>query len=457
MASELSLVKTLLRLVPETNIIPGQYIACTDSTRAFYDISDGVRIEVNFSIEAQLVPDYITDRVLGKVYYLEPVQRFYVYEATGFRRIFTNEEADALYGSYSMVPFTMENQITGMKLAPRTLASCVYTSSGESVEALIANTYRLGNYVALTKINYSGTSSVLIPFPFDEYFAGGNIMDVYLNGIRLNRQSDYTISADGMLVFLDPSNIRVNDVVTFDFTFNSTNISGSERYQTVIEGGYITKYSIPTNRLASTTSSYLIDDASTVATAAAVNGVYNKLNDKIDDIATNYRGVYKTVSSGTGDTIVLTIPDINLQDGTEINVKLTRNLNNNAVVRLNTLAETIVYVNGTRATGLYKKGDYICLVYSAEQNAYNVKLYCDYKITTHSYATRVDANLGIIPFYIPQYLPGITTLRVYQNNLRLFDDINYVVYDNTIRLLDYTTNDGDLFVFEVDTVEKYYL
>ena len=48
MASELSLVKTLLRLVPETNIVPGQYIACTDSTRAFYDISDGVRIEVNF-------------------------------------------------------------------------------------------------------------------------------------------------------------------------------------------------------------------------------------------------------------------------------------------------------------------------------------------------------------------------------------------------------------------------
>ena len=116
-----------------------------------------------------------------------------------------------------------------------------------------------------------------------------------------------------------------------------------------------------------------------------------------------------------------------------------------------------VYVNGTRATGLYKKGDYICIVYSAEQNAYNVKLYCDYKITTHSYSVKTGPTLGIIPFYIPQYLPGITTLKVYQNNLRLFDDINYVVYDNTIRLLDYVTNDGDLFVFEVDTIEKYYL
>ena len=402
METELSLVKTNIKSVSHTPIVAGQYIYCTDSVRAFYDVSDNSRIEVLFSIEDKVVPDYIIDRVINKVYYLEPVHRFYVYETTGFRRIITNKEADAIYGSYGLIPFTMEEQLTGIKLAPRTLASCVYTAKGESVESLIANTYRLGNMIMLSKITANNIPSIPIPFPFTDYFIGGNLMEVYYNGIRINKDSDYLVSDEDSLVFLSPINVRANDVVTFDFKFNSTNTSSSERYQTVIEGGYLTNKSVSIDKLEKITDSYLLNDNTIVATAAAVNAAYNKVNDRISEIITEYKGSYKTESAGTSDILQLSIPNINLQDGTEINVKLSKDLNNEAVCRLNTNSDVPIYINGTRATGLYKKGDYICLVYSAIQNCYNIKLYCDYKITTYFYSIAVNENENIIPFYIPQ-------------------------------------------------------
>ena len=80
MSTELSLAKTLLKFVPDMELQPGQYIYCTDCNRAFYDIRDNIRIEVDLVIVAVITVDDITDRVDRRVYYMEPARRFVVWD-----------------------------------------------------------------------------------------------------------------------------------------------------------------------------------------------------------------------------------------------------------------------------------------------------------------------------------------------------------------------------------------
>ena len=147
-----------------------------------------------------------------------------------------------------MVPFTMRNQVTGMNLAPRTLASAVYTSTGESVEALIANSYRLGYKTADIVAPYNGYNMMQIPYPFQDYVQPGNVMELYFNGLRLNEDKDFIVQ-NTTLKILDPEKVNEGDIFTFIFTYNSTNVSANPQRQMVIEGGYITRHSIPTDRL----------------------------------------------------------------------------------------------------------------------------------------------------------------------------------------------------------------
>ena len=459
MSTELSLAKTLLKFVPDMELQPGQYIYCTDCNRAFYDIRDNIRIEVDLVIVAVITVDDITDRVDKRVYYMEPARRFVVWDDDHheFRTLNTSTDADAVYGSYGMVPFTMRSQVTGMNLAPRTLASAVYTSTGESVEALIANSYRLGYKTISIVAPYDGYNMMQIPYPFQDYVQPGNVMELYHNGLRLNEDKDYVVEGLALRI-LDQHYVYAGDTLTFIFTYNSTNVSSSPQRQMVIEGGYITRHSIPTDRLESVTDSYTLGLSDTVATSKALTDAYTRVNERIDRLETDYKGSYYATAGGTSDIVTVVIPEMPpLQDGTEINVKLTKNLNNGAVLRLNTDENRPIFVNGTRTTGVYRAGELITLVYNLDINAFLVKLYGDYKITTYYYHTRAQGNESIIQFAIPKYVPGITTLRVYQNNLRLFDTINYTVKDNAIRLLEYTAEAGDIFSFEVDVVEKYCL
>lgn len=455
MSTELSLAKTLLKFVPEMATKPGQYIYCTDDTRAFYDIRTNIRIEVDLVIVEVISVDDITEKVDKQVYYMEPARRFVVYDEPNdqFKTLNNSDEADAVYGSYGLVPFTMRNQITGMNLAPRTLASAVYTSYGESVEAILANSYRLGHKCANITAPYDGYDLMEVPYPFDDYAQPGNVTEVYLDGLLLTEGVDYEIN-DSILRIIDPSKVHEGDLITFVFTYNATDVPITPQRQMVIEGGYITRSSIPTSKLEKVSDSITEPLSDTVASSKAVNDVYTTLSERIAELEELYKGNYYATAGGNADVIEVSIPGYTETNGTTINVKLTQNLNNGAAIKVNELNNKYIYVNGTQTTGIYQAGQFITLVYDAAEDRYNVKLYTDYKIGTYYYHTRAVGGEAYISFAIPKYIPGVTTLRVYQNNLRLFDTINYTVKDNAIRLLDYTANPGDIFSFEVDVVEQ---
>lgn len=504
----LKLVKTMTKYVSETSIEPGQFIYCTDTYRCFYDTGTNARIEIDFEYNTEAFnTSEINNRKRNKVYYLENVHNFYIYEGIAFVKLTSINQTDSYFGVDNLVPFTMSNPMTGMKLAPRTLASAVYTSTGESVEDLLVKGYRLETSVVNVLIEYNRQEIIKIPYPFTPFDVMGNHMDVFYNGFRLNEGYDYSIElkivenpAEGedafynVLKILETSIIKANDIFTFVFTYNAETVRSSENYNTVIDGGYLANNTVPTKKLAKVTDNINVSNSDTLVTAKALNKLYNKMlelykitkntNMYVTEFtwdATNHKFVLATQDDSSITQEITELPISTIRGSTySFRITATNNIvdrsysiippNNEFFSDENSGME--VFYNGIRINrnddyiidtdnniftipdGIeIEEGDLVTLnyIYNSMPDAGNITVVEDSKVVPSNNVH----NIYLVPPYEGFFEDSNNITEVYYNGIKINNQSDYTIEDNFIKISNaVTTYEGDiisiLFIYNKD-------
>ena len=457
MAANLSLIKTYTNELSTYVISIGQFIYCTDSKRTFYDVQSTVRLEIEFTLVnayEELTPNA---SVLNMVYCTESDNKFYKYDinTNTFIELTTPDEVGELYDVYKLTPFTIEAPINGVKLAPRTLASSVYTSTGETVEEALQMIYKTVRIVTDVPVTEPYQKDFEINIPFEGYFENGNILDVYLNGILLD-SSDYTIESniEGAKLILDSSiEVHPDDALKYNFIYNSLVNNQDEKRIVALDAEYLANGSISTKKLKNISDSTNLDDSTSVASSKAVYDVHASLLDKINSATPMKTYLAKVSNVSTTINIVATATDFDLVDGVEVIVRMNSNMGDKATINISGNGDIPILVNGTTTTSKLVKNEVVSMIYNANANTFDVKI-ADYKVVRYNYNITTTANKTTVDFVIPKYILGVTPLTVYQNNLRLFEGVNYILKGNKIELINYTTEENDLFYFEIEKIER---
>ena len=431
----------------------GQFVYCPDATRAFYDAQTDVRIEIDF-VAANTLEDLVPDESIpNMVYFTRNDSKFYKHNTYKFIELVTSEDVGELYDMYKLTPFTIESTLDGVKLAPRTLANSVYTETGETVEErlqYIYKTVRMITDVAVTT-NYQKVFNITIPF--DGYFENGNILDVYLNGILLD-EADYSIDVTaGRLTLSDDVEVHTDDALKYNFIYNAYVNTQDEKRIIALDASYLADGSITVRKIKHVSNSINLDDANSLATSKAVYDLHASLIDKINEIAPTRSYLGEATEDSYSTNLITKIQNFELNDSTEIFIRIPMDMEDNATITINNMDPIPIMVNGTVITSKLDKEQVVSLVYNATNEYFNVKI-CDYKVVSYNYRVTMPAGETKIPFDIPKFVKGETLLHVYQNNLRLFAGVNYILRDNEIELINYTTDEDDFFYFEVEVVER---
>lgn len=475
--------------LPIFTITPGNIYVCIVSTNNYvyyYDANETSRIKsAKFKYEpncASLEDLKLLPHSQSGIIYITSDGGFFIYDdiAKSWSSVEYLHEVSTLLGIYdTLMPATAYNyDVNGIKVnyAFKTVASAVYTSNGDTVENAIRQISKSHIITAEVICTADGQTEFVIPYPEpftkETFLPQGNSFIIFI-GSTLVDMRRYTISEDNSkLIFTDGTFIKKDRNLVFIFIYNTTLTPQSTEIVVAIDGNDIVNNSIPTKKLALTTTSYNVNNPSVVATASSVYNAVQYLLNKLDTIDPN-KIVYAMTTGSSEEskktTYFINVPGWTLSDGAFLNLKLHAPMFNNALLS----------VNGGLAAPIYKDfdnpikavdvdTDAICLYYNAEQNRYYITSGLTRSLNHYNYVyTAPTDGIAYIDLLVTNpttgkkellfdFDPFIDNLTLYQDGIYLVDGVNYNydIFNNRISFINYTLDKETQIIFDIQYVSQ---
>lgn len=439
----------------DVDIVSGQIIHCIDTGDIFYDNGNTVRLNVTTIIPVgsiNQVVEPMQDRlyidrqayVVGnETRYVSPEEALlYIYNSSGnFQQVTETSEVNGFLSPYMEIePAIIEEN--GRNRAPVTLARCVYTDDGTTLQDLVKDIKRLK--VQTQTLTASGTTLAITP-PYTGYFDNSdNYILVSLNG-NILADNTYSIS-NNTITFTSSKSGTISIVYIYQVDSLNTD-TNTIRY---IDGSYILDNSITINKLNNVTSSYSLNDETKLVNAKALYDSHNNLAQTISNINSNAI-VYATDSSTSGSQLTMSISGYSLSDCNIITVRTKYALSASCKVKINSLSEIPIYtdMNTVLAANVVAANSVITLRYNSTDNRFYLINPDLYKIVKdRAKYTVTGTNKTTIPITLDSYNSITDTVDVYYKNVRLFESENYTLSGTNIVLSGFSASGGDIFIFE---------
>ena len=431
-------------------ITEGQFIATTDTNEVFYDVAIDIRFKTNkltlvdTDVERYRLSN--NDQVSTDViYYIKESELFYIWTGA-WKNVVATTEITKFLGDYkNITPTTL---VKGEeRFAPLTIASQVFTDDGETVEAKVRQISHIASAFDSIVVTKKG-KTFDIPVPFERYFDQPNMLLVYIGTLQIypNR---YSIEGN-KITFQEE--VEAGRTINFYFVYNAH----APKLETMnyIDGAYINKGTVPIDRMQKYSHSYTTNDATSVASSAAVKGLYDKMNALLD------RGgiITKCVTKDDNTTMNTSLPnEYKLLDGNVISVRFHANVGNHATLRVDGKNIPIFIGYDPVKTGDIHAGDELYLQYDYLTERFYVTNGLPYLIdsTTYSYAVVADGE-NTFTFNALNYDPGVDRLEVFHNGVRLIQGKNFSFNSESksISLVGYTADAGDVLEMVVYKVAR---
>lgn len=431
-------------------ITEGQFIATTDTNEVFYDVAVDIRFKTNkltlVDTDAERYRLSNNDQVSTDViYYIKESELFYIWTGA-WKNVVATTEITKFLGDYkNITPTTL---VKGEeRFAPLTIASQVFTDDGETVEAKVRQISHIASAFDSIVVTKKG-KTFDIPVPFERYFDQPNMLLVYIGTLQIypNR---YSIEGN-KITFQEE--VEAGRTINFYFVYNAH----APKLETMnyIDGAYINKGTVPIDRMQKYSHSYTTNDATSVASSAAVKGLYDKMNALLD------RGgiITKCVTKDDNTTMNTSLPnEYKLLDGNVISVRFHTNVGNHATLRVDGKNIPIFIGYDPVKTGDIHAGDELYLQYDYLTERFYVTNGLPYLIdsTTYSYAVVADGE-NTFTFNTLNYDPGVDRLEVFHNGVRLIQGKNFSFNSESksISLVGYTADAGDVLEMVVYKVAR---
>ena len=431
-------------------ITEGQFIATTDTNEVFYDVAVDIRFKTNkltlVDTDAERYRLSNNDQVSTDViYYIKESELFYIWTGA-WKNVVATTEITKFLGDYkNITPTTL---VKGEeRFAPLTIASQVFTDDGETVEAKVRQISHIASAFDSIVVTKKG-KTFDIPVPFERYFDQPNMLLVYIGTLQIypNR---YSIEGN-KITFQEE--VEAGRTINFYFVYNAH----APKLETMnyIDGAYLNKGTVPIDRMQKYSHSYTTNDATSVASSAAVKGLYDKMNALLD------RGgiITKCVTKDDNTTMNTSLPnEYKLLDGNVISVRFHANVGNHATLRVDGKNIPIFIGYDPVKTGDIHAGDELYLQYDYLTERFYVTNGLPYLIdsTTYSYAVVADGE-NTFTFNTLNYDPGVDRLEVFHNGVRLIQGKNFSFNSESksISLVGYTADAGDILEMVVYKVAR---
>lgn len=340
-----------------------------------------------------------------------------------------NRDFEKIFSKDTII--SLLRNIDGTIFMPVTKADAVFDNNGTNLQERLDNMVRLGFANAYIKATQEDQTVFEIQYPFLNYTENGNYMELrigttYIDKDRYqlidNRDENGDVYGCTITFFADK--IELGRRIDVLFIYNA--IDGANGSKAAINGGQIASYSIPISKLEKTVSNYITNDASTVATGAAVYKLYNDLSE-IANASSNSAFFINDMSFATDEIIVdlsaigvelerknVLLNIVTASDKVE-NVRLTVTHGQNAG-QFETLYYDITIQDGIAANRLIK-------VLINDSTAQLVTL-SENMLTEARYIHLCEDAETVISFTELSYDSG-SIIRVYRNGVRLFKDLDY--------------------------------
>lgn len=218
--SLIKLIETIQCNINEVPIIPGQIIFCTDTQDIYMDDSNNVRIPMTdiIKIPTEEFRESIFVPLIGKIYLVEETNVLYTYNGLEWENITLNIKiGEDNISPSKLVPGTLEKK--GQYIAPRTLASLVYTEDGSNILDFINKISQESNnalaiYKNTTKIT---TSQTTVSINISEFNKDTDNIFVYVNSTYLEEGQDYIIIDNNTIQKVSGSWNGIEDEQIFNF------------------------------------------------------------------------------------------------------------------------------------------------------------------------------------------------------------------------------------------------
>ena len=431
-------------------ITEGQFIATTDTNEVFYDVAVDIRFKTNkltlVDTDAERYRLSNNDQVSTDViYYIKESELFYIWTGA-WKNVVATTEITKFLGDYkNITPTTL---VKGEeRFAPLTIASQVFTDDGETVEAKVRQISHIASAFDSIVVTKKG-KTFDIPVPFERYFDQPNMLLVYIGTLQIypNR---YSIEGN-KITFQEE--VEAGRTINFYFVYNAH----APKLETMnyIDGAYLNKGTVPIDRMQKYSHSYTTNDATSVASSAAVKGLYDKMNALLD------RGgiITKCVTKDDNTTMNTSLPnEYKLLDGNVISVRFHADVGNHATLRVDGKNIPIFIGYDPVKTGDIHAGDELYLQYDYLTERFYVTNGLPYLIdsTTYSYAVVADGE-NTFTFNALNYDPGVDRLEVFHNGVRLIQGKNFSFNSESksISLVGYTADAGDVLEMVVYKVAR---
>lgn len=449
--ANLAYIKTTKITIPDIPITGGQIIRAADVNETYYDSDNGIRAKMDnvvYLYTEQDRQDY-ADPIEGTLYIVEYTSNIYKYllKVGWVKLLSTGDMYDIVDYIDELVPSTISRG--GTKIAPKTIATNVYTSEGERVEDKLKSISRLGTTTVYVPITIDNQTEFDIPVPFINYFELGNYMQVFVGSVLFDERR-YSIEDNKLIMYTTDGQLRAGREITLVFWYNSTTPPVDVSY--AINGNYIINNSIPTKKLSGTYSGFDIANPDLVPNMMALNAAYTILSEKLNSIGGNL--VAHAISTGVnGKELKTSIPNFSLVDNSTIYLKLHTAIESGATLSVNGGVAYPIYLNYKTPIkqGLIA-GDVLNITYSAISNKFFVNASVAYRLQHYKYEYTATGGEAEITIDISEYEPNYDELIIHQNSIRLVEGTHYVISGRKIILIDYNAEANDLFLFEIDKV-----
>lgn len=436
---ELAVEKEIIIKYGHDDEYPNIYIVDEHDRTKLWDITEGIQNSIqhssgdNFTIEIEGLGTISLGDILNLLYSIS----------------LTHDEAWSIETIKKMVPTTIVDN-KGIVYAPRTLSTAVYTEDGETIDVRLKSISKVGLAMRHVLATEERQQTFTIPFPFDNYLSEGNSFWIYVGGIMVDERR-YYISEDGTTItFIDTDDYVEKDrTCTFLFWYNSA--TPETGVLLVMDGKYITPRTIETNRLAHTSDAIDLNAPDAVATSRAVCTLRNVLNERIDGLAGNVSITCLAHESSTSTELVVNIPNYELNDSNMIHIRLRQDLGPNATLQVNDEPAMPIYNGNNRVEAGPLAGEIINVSFNSLENRFYIYGISTFRLETTYYHNSPEPGTTTVPFNL-SYNPLMDKLAIWYNGARMFEDINYSMNESSITLLDFESEAGDLFTFELTQI-----
>ena len=320
----------------------------------------------------------------------------------------------------------------GHILLPITSAENVYDNNGRTLQDKLDSMTRVG--FANTFVTAAERGRVFtFNFPFQDYQQAGNYFEVMIGGTVINKSryhivesspdSDGHIPTEAQIVFTD-HDIEKGRTITFLFIYNCS-ADASKMY--IMSGANIAAGSLPHTAFSKMTDSYLYNDPTCVASAAALYNLYMAF------IQSNPYCVYAVDTNNTASMISITTSN-QITEGTTVTILTKCEKNVGCKLSINGDTGVDIYYNGSVLNKKIPGNKMVRFIYMGGK--YYIKNIDDYVISPVRYARTLSDRQTVVDFENLD-IDTKEQLFVYRNGVRLFEGLDYTVNwaDKTITLI----------------------